>query len=131
MERIPNFKRGRTTLIKVVLSSTTTYYLAIFRIPIGVSKLIERSFRRFLWKGVDDSKGSHLVSWEQVTTPRDLGGLGIDNIRPKNLALLMKWLWRFEKEPEALWRQVIKSKFGEDFIRDHLDYKKWSCISSP
>lgn len=41
-------------------------------------------------------KGSHLVNWERVTMSCPLGGLGIDNLRSKNLALLSKWLWRFE-----------------------------------
>lgn len=127
----PISEGGRTTLIKGVLSSIPAYFTAIFRISIGVSKIIEKAFRNFLWKGRDSDKGSHLVSWDLVTTPRDLGGLGIDNIRSKNSTLLVKWLWQFEKEPEAMWRLVIKSKYGENFIRDHLACKKWKCCSSP
>ena len=41
-----------------------------------------------------------------------LGGLAIQNLRYFNEALLGKWLWRFGYEREALWRRVIKVKYG-------------------
>ena len=31
-----------------------------------------------------------------------------------NRALLCKWIWRFANEKNALWRNVIRWKFGED-----------------
>lgn len=30
-----------------------------------------------------------------------------------NEALLSKWLWRYGVECQALWRQVVKAKYGE------------------
>ena len=53
----------------------------------------------------------HLVNWNQVCQPVNLGGLGIRNLRVFNKALLGKWLWRFGNEREALWRQVIVAKY--------------------
>ena len=32
----------------------------------------------------------------------------------RNLALLCKWSWHFAVEREALWRQVIYGKYGEE-----------------
>ena len=32
----------------------------------------------------------------------------------RNLALLCKWSWHFAVEGEALWRQVICAKYGEE-----------------
>ena len=40
------------------------------------------------------------------------GGLGIWRLGLFNLALLGKWLWRFKKEVNHLWRQVIATKYG-------------------
>ncbi|KAK3206977.1 hypothetical protein Dsin_021023 [Dipteronia sinensis] len=40
------------------------------------------------------------------------GGLGIGKMQEKNKSLLTKWIWRFGKEENALWRRVICSKYG-------------------
>lgn len=127
----PLSKVGRATLIKVVLSSILAYYSSIFRISVEVSNKVKKTFRRFLWRGADKGKGTHLIDWEHVTTHWSLGGLGIDNLRAKNAAFLVRWLWRFDMEPDALWRNMIKSKFRVSFICDHQAYKKWQNKYSP
>lgn len=53
-----------------------------------------------------------LVAWNDICKPKKLGGLGITQIQDANKALLQKWLWRFRKERESLWRQVIVCKYG-------------------
>ena len=55
----------------------------------------------------------HLVKWEMVCRPISNGGLGVRNLRVFNRALLGKWLWRYTKEPEALWKTMIESKYGD------------------
>ncbi|XP_071714318.1 uncharacterized protein [Rutidosis leptorrhynchoides] len=39
---------------------------------------------------------------------------GSFHLRAKNLSLLSKWWWRYKLEPNALWRKVIHSLYGED-----------------
>ena len=64
-----------------------------------------------------------LVSWKVISRSKMKGGLGIGNLRCKNKALLLKWLWRFPNEQDALWAKIIKSKFG-------LHENKWdSCLA--
>ena len=43
------------------------------------------------------------------------GSLGIRKLTTFNKALLGKWLCRFGKEDDRLWRRVVASKFGEDW----------------
>ncbi|KAL4560863.1 hypothetical protein LXL04_033019 [Taraxacum kok-saghyz] len=38
---------------------------------------------------------------------KDKGGLGEGSLKSLNWALLLKWLWRFKKDPNSLWRKVI------------------------
>lgn len=45
---------------------------------------------------------------------KDRGGLGIRDLRKHNNSLLMKWLWRYNKEGQALWKEMIRCKYGED-----------------
>ncbi|PWA77193.1 hypothetical protein CTI12_AA226660 [Artemisia annua] len=46
----------------------------------------------------EDEKGMVWISWKKTIASRDMGGLGVGNLRAKNLSLLGKWRWRFLKE---------------------------------
>ncbi|KAG5605409.1 hypothetical protein H5410_026901 [Solanum commersonii] len=39
--------------------------------------------------------------------------MGIRDLRKQNNSLLMKWLLRYNEEGQALWKDVIRSKYGE------------------
>ena len=104
-------KRGRLMLLKSTLFSLPTYFLPLFTIPTYVANKIEKLHRDFLW---GDSK-FHPIGWDKVYVPIANGGLGIRKITTFNKALLGKWLWRFGKEEDRLWRRVVVSKYGEDW----------------
>ncbi|RVW79726.1 hypothetical protein CK203_042340 [Vitis vinifera] len=56
-------------------------------------------------------------------------GLGIRNLVALNKALLRKWSWRFAKEREPLWKQVIIDKFGlERGVRNGRRVKFWKDL---
>lgn len=63
---------GRLTLIQLVLEwyLVLQYFLSGFKLPISISKNLERIFRDFLWEG-RGGEGSHLVNWEVVLKPID------------------------------------------------------------
>ncbi|RVW63734.1 LINE-1 retrotransposable element ORF2 protein [Vitis vinifera] len=82
------------------------------QLPASVAAKIERLQRDFLWSGIGEGKKDHLVRWDVVCKPKEIGGLGFGNISLRNLALLGKWLWRYPKEGSALWHQVILSIYG-------------------
>lgn len=52
------------------------------------------------------------MAWEVVSRSKEKGGLGIRNLKKKNMALLGKWLWRFPMEQNSLWAKDIISKYG-------------------
>ncbi|RVW34547.1 Transposon TX1 uncharacterized 149 kDa protein [Vitis vinifera] len=57
-------------------------------------------------------KKDHLIRWEVVSRPKELGGLGFGKTSMRNIALLGKWLWRFPRERSGLWHKVIASIYG-------------------
>lgn len=69
--------------------------MSLFPIPTeGVNKLDKlRS---------DFDEGLHLVKWEIVQLNKISGGLGLRNLKVQNDYLLMKWLWRYVEEEQAL-----------------------------
>ena len=103
---------GGLTLIQAVLGSLPIYFMSLFKAPCGVIGRLEKLMKGFLWEGVEEGKKFHLVKWEKVCQSKEEGGLGLGNLRNRNVALLAKWLWRFPLEPNSLWHKVIKSKYG-------------------
>ena len=91
-------KGGRLTLIKSTLSNMPTYFLSLFRIPMGVSLRLEKIQRDFLWGGGNLDKKIHLVKWKTVSFRKENGGLGLRSLFTFNRALLGKWNWSFAME---------------------------------
>ena len=86
---------GRISLIKACLTSIPLYYLSLFRIPVAVTRNLEKMMRNFLWFGMRDIKRDHLLCWETICKPLDKGRLGFGNLVFKNISLVGKWLRRF------------------------------------
>nr|KAJ0219093.1 hypothetical protein LSAT_V11C300139740 [Lactuca sativa] len=98
---------GRLTLINSVLGNLPTYYLSLFRAPLGVLEELEKIRHTFLWGGCDERKKIHWVSWEKVLAAKEDGGLGVGSIQALDIVLLMKWWWRLNNETHSLWARVI------------------------
>jgi hypothetical protein len=48
---------------------------------------------------------------DQFGSPKDQGGLGIENLEVKNRCLLSKWLFKLSIETEATWPQLLRNKY--------------------
>ncbi|CAL5411877.1 unnamed protein product [Camellia sinensis] len=75
---------GRLTLIKSVLSSLPVYYLSIFKMPKSVITTIDRLWAAFLWGWTELRKKIHMVKWEEITSSKEQGGLGIRKLKDVN-----------------------------------------------
>ncbi|KAF5767329.1 hypothetical protein HanXRQr2_Chr14g0623031 [Helianthus annuus] len=49
------------------------------------------------------------MAWEKVTLPIEYGGVGLGSFLDTNLAMLVKWWWRFKLEQGVLSRKVVWS----------------------
>ena len=101
-------------MIKSVISTIPTYFLSVFKMPMGVAKKIEKLQMGFLWGDGVIKRKLHAVSWGEVCKRKSKGGLGIGRILDKNKAMMVKWIWRFSKEDQSLWRRGICSKYKID-----------------
>ena len=103
------FLGGRITLIQSSLSHIPSYFLSLFKIPESITSKIEKLQRDFLWSGAGEGKKDHLIKWDVVSKPKELGGLGFGKTSLRNLG---RWLWRFPRERNGLCHKVIVSIYG-------------------
>ena len=92
----------RITLINAVLTALPLFYLSFFRAPSVVINRLSAIQRQFLWGGNREGKKIAWISWSQCYASRDMGGLGIKDIKILNNALLIKWKWMMFHQPDHL-----------------------------
>ena len=82
-----------------------------YRIPVRICDEVDKLVRNFLWGSTVERKKMHMVGWSQVTMPQDLGGLGIFQMKARNVALLAKLCWRIASSQNYPWAQMLISKY--------------------
>jgi hypothetical protein len=65
--------------------------------------------------GVEDGKKKlRWRSWNWLSTPKSLGGMGFRDFHSFNLAMLAKQVWRLITAPNSLCAQVLQAKYYPD-----------------
>jgi hypothetical protein len=105
---------GRIVLLNSVLNAIPIFYLSFMKLPVKVWKRLVRIQREFLWGGVGGGRKINWVSWKKVCQPKEEGVLGVRDIRLVNLSLLAKWRWRLIHHDDALWKEVLREKYGNN-----------------
>jgi hypothetical protein len=88
-------KATRAQLVKSVLTSVVTYHATVFDLPKWLTKRVDKVRRNFFWKGEDSEGnigGACQVKWEVACRPKELGGLGIHNLKRFGRAPRQRWL---------------------------------------
>ena len=99
--RIPGWKgnllsmAGRTALVKATLSAIPVHVsIALCLSPWAIGE-IDRLRRAFIWIGSEVAAGGRCrVAWTVCCWPKELGGLGISDLRRVGIALRLRWVWR-------------------------------------
>jgi hypothetical protein len=82
-------------------------------LPAWAIKAIDKIRKGFLWKGRKNVKGGHcLLAWSKVTRPKELGGLGIHDLKLLGWALRVRWLWLQKTEPGRPWAEFPVQSCG-------------------
>jgi hypothetical protein len=115
-------KAGKEVVIKSVLQSIPSYVMSVYLIPEATIKEIERMFNSFWWGGGSNNGGIKWLAWDQMTFPREYGGLGFRNLHLFNMAMVAKQGWNFIKKPNSLVAKVYKARYfpNSSFIASHL-----------
>nr|XP_028952588.1 uncharacterized protein LOC103432147 [Malus domestica] len=108
---------GKEVLVKAVAMALPNYAMSYFKLPIGVCRDLEKAIRNFWWRGSEQRKGVHWISWERLMKQKQFSGLGFRDIQCFNLAFLAKIGWRLIQNPMSLLATVLKEKYypGKSF----------------
>jgi len=116
--RIPGWKgrllnvAGRSTLVKCTLSAIPVHTSIALGLSPWAIAAIDKLRRAFIWTGSDKVAGGKCkVAWINVCRPKELGGLGIADLRRAGLALRVRWIWRDRKRgivPPACERVALR-----------------------
>ncbi|CAN1308605.1 Putative ribonuclease H protein At1g65750 [Linum perenne] len=114
--------------------------MSILKAPILVVKKLEQLQNRVMWAGNLDANRTHWVQWKMVKTDMSLRGLGIQDLKALNLALMSKWMWRYAVEHNSSWRHLIVIKCGRgvsdwlpvwSFGSANTSMWRWVVLKSP
>lgn len=81
--------------------------MTCFELPINLCKRIQSVLVRFWWDTKDGERKICWVSWDKLTQPKSMGGLGFGDIRAFNHALLTKIAWRLLTKPDCLLAEIL------------------------
>ncbi|KAF7838660.1 reverse transcriptase [Senna tora] len=95
------------------------------------SKLLskaEKIQRNFFWQS-GNKQNIHTIGWEAICKPKEMGGLGIERVRERNLALLAKLRWRVSAENGQVWAKLLSFYLDDDHKKGSVVGKgiQWSA----
>lgn len=93
-------KAGRVVLVQFVLIAMLIYVLMAIKLSSWVLKAVDKIRRGFIWQGQKDAQGGHcLIAWRKVCRSKELGGLGISDLKSLGYALRVHWPWLKKVDP--------------------------------
>ena len=104
-------RAGRLVLVQAATTPIADYYMQCHALPIKVYNAIDKAIGGFLWGSIKEKIKLHMVNWQTVTLPKELGGLGLFQTRCRNLALLAKLCWRLANELKTPGARMIAAKY--------------------
>ena len=121
----PLSRSGKEVLLKSVVQAIPTYLMSCFQIPAMVCDNMRRPISNFWWGMEDGKKKIHWRSWDWLSTPKYLGGMGFRDLMLFNQAMLAKQCWRLVVDPNSLCFKVLKGRYFP-----HGDFWRSGCPRS-
>ncbi|KAM0888030.1 hypothetical protein ACQ4PT_028623 [Festuca glaucescens] len=86
-------REGRVAYVRAVMAASVVYQLMALDVDPWFLHAVDKLRRGFLWAGKNEANGGNcLVAWDAVCAPKELGGLGLPNLRRMHAALRARWI---------------------------------------
>jgi hypothetical protein len=96
-------RAGRVVQVQYVLTAMLIYLAMPIDLPPWAIKAIDKIRRGFVWRGRKEANGGHcLIAWPKVCRAKELGELGISDLKSLSITLRVRWPWLKKSEPNKL-----------------------------
>ena len=114
--------REKKLLIKEVAQAIPTYTISVFKLPNTQYDEMTSMVCKFWWIQTNEKTKMSWLSCDKVCTPKEEGGLGFCDLKPFNLALLVKQRWQLQTNTSSLIYRVLKARYfpNSDFFEAKL-----------
>lgn len=103
---------SRTTLIRSVASSISSYFMLTISIPKTIARSIDRDFMKFWWEfSFEKNHNLTLKSWKSICKPKSMGDLGIKLVSKFNKVFLCKIGWQITMGNNSIWTNILTGKY--------------------
>jgi hypothetical protein len=97
-------REGRVAYVRAVMAASVVYQLMALDVEPWFLHAVDKLRRGFLWAGKNEANGGNcLVAWDAVCAPKELGGLGLPNLRWMHAALRARWIWLQRTASDKAW----------------------------
>lgn len=119
----PMSRAGKEILLKAVAQAIPTYVMSCFLLPDGVCNKMKTIVSNHWWGVEAGKKKMHWRSWNCLTTPKFMGGMGFRDMKIFNQAMLGRQCWRLLTDPECLCAKVIKGRLNREFDKPIIFFR--------
>jgi hypothetical protein len=107
----PASRAGKEVLLKSVIQAIPVHVMSCFQLPVSTCDSMRKSIANHWWGIEDGKKKLHWRSWEWLSTPKALGGMGFRDLELFNQAMLGRQCWRLLADPTSLCARVLKARY--------------------
>ena len=97
--------------VQIIAQAIPDYSMACFRLPRGLCEHINSIIHKFWWGSKNGERKPHWVSWDVMTMPKFMGGLGFRELELFKLALLACRSWRIIQDPNSFSARILKAVY--------------------
>jgi hypothetical protein len=119
-------KSGRLVYINAKLASSSIYHMLSLDLPPWFFNTANKLLQGFFWSPTLEAKKGHcMVAWDTVCSPKEIGGLGIKNLKLLNHALRMCWRWLTLADADKPWHglEFEIAKEAKEMFQSCTKYK--------
>jgi hypothetical protein len=110
----PASRSGKETLLKSVIQAIPTYVMSCFQIPVSNCDSMRKSIANYWWGMENGKRKLQWRSWEWLSMPKALGGMGFRDLSLFNQAMLGRQCWRLLTDQTSLCARVLKARYFPD-----------------